>query len=187
MEILQNAIYRLDWMIFACVQKTHCDFLDGLMPFVTTLGNGGIFWIALTILLLCFPKTRQCGAVMAVTLLLTLILGNCILKPLIARPRPFILQPELTLLISPPGDFSFPSGHTYAGIGCAAVILYYYKKAGTAALVLALSIAFSRMYLQVHFFTDIVGGILLGAVCAFLALLLTKWFLKRKHAKQKSI
>ncbi|MBE5039366.1 phosphatase PAP2 family protein [Ructibacterium gallinarum] len=183
METLQNAIYSLDWLIFSGVQKLHCDFLDVLMPFVTMLGNAGIFWIMLTILLLCFPKTRQCGTAMAIMLILTLILGNLVLKPLIARPRPFMLRPELTLLISAPTDFSFPSGHTYAGIGCAVVLIYYYKKAGIAALFLALFIAFSRMYLQVHFFTDIIGGILLGTLCAFFAILLTKWFAKMKNKK----
>ena len=169
-----ESILHLDWQILSAIEKLHCNFLDFLMPKLTMLGNYGILWIVLALVLLCIPKTRRCGCALAIALVLALLLGNCLLKPLIARLRPFAQNPAIALLIPSPEDFSFPSGHTYSAVASALVIWQSNRKWGITAMVLALGIAFSRMYLMVHFLTDILGGILLGALCAFLAIQITK-------------
>lgn len=167
-------IILLDWQLLSAIEKLQNPILDSILTKLTTLGNGGMLWIITAIVLLLIPKTRRCGFALAVALLLVFLLGNCLLKPLIARPRPFMLREELLLLIPPPSDFSFPSGHTYSAIASAIVIGYYHPKWGILATVLAILIAFSRLYLMVHFPTDVLVGILLGAVCATTAITITQ-------------
>lgn len=152
------------------------------MPAVTHLGDGGILWIALAILLLCLPKYRQTGLAMGIALLMGLLVCNLCLKPWVGRLRPFDYQLQhygrvIPLLIKAPTDFSFPSGHTIASFEAATVLLLRHKKWGIAAMVLAALIAFSRLYLYVHFPTDVLVSVALGIgfgfganVCAFLIL-----------------
>ena len=104
---------------------------------------------------------------MAAALLCGLIFGNLLLKPLIARVRPYDLREGIELLISKPSDYSFPSGHTLASFEAAVVLMVRERKRfGWAALVLAVLIAFSRLYLYVHYPSDVLGGILLGTAFA---------------------
>lgn len=102
---------QLDFFILDWIQ-THlrCGFLDAVMPKITALGEAGIVWIVLAVVLLAIPKTRKLGAAIAVALILDLLLCNILIKPLVHRPRPFHLRPEIKLLIAPPGEFSFPVG-----------------------------------------------------------------------------
>ncbi len=150
--------YLLDWIS----THLHSDFLTAVFRVITSLGNAGVFWILLGIVLLCVPKTRRCGLSMILALLCCLVFGNLILKPLIHRIRPYDVNSAVQLLIPRLSDFSFPSGHTYASFAGAVVILRYYKKWGIAALVLAILIAFSRLYFYVHFPTDVLAGMVLG-------------------------
>mgnify|MGYP000402857128 CR=1 FL=1 len=102
------------------------EFLDVIMPFISALGNAGIFWILLTLVLLIIPKTRKTGLASAIALLIMLVTGNMIMKPLVARLRPFTVNTAIELLIPPPLDFSFPSGHTFASF--ASAICHYEKQ-----------------------------------------------------------
>ena len=138
------------------------DFLNALVPRISSLGDAGLIWIALSILLLLFPKTRKAGLASGIALLFMLITGNMILKPLVARLRPFTVNTAVELLIPPPTDFSFPSGHTYASFASASAIFRNNRKIGIPALILASLIAFSRLYLYVHYPTDVLFGILAG-------------------------
>lgn len=155
------------------LQELHNPILDKIMIFITNLGNAGIFWICLGLLLLVIPKTRKCGICMLLAMALTFILGNLILKNVVARPRPFTVATEIALKIPQPGEYSFPSGHTMNAFSGATTIFLFYRKPGVAALVLAALIAFSRMYLFVHYPTDILGGVVLGIVDALLIFRLT--------------
>ena len=151
----------------------HCEFLDFLMPIITLFGEAGIFWIATALVLILIPKTRRMGLGMGVALLIGLILCNLTLKPLCARIRPYDYEllhygTEIKLLVEALHDYSFPSGHTIASFECAAVILMHNKKWGIAAMVLAVLIAFSRLYLYVHYPTDVLTSIVLGVGIAFL-------------------
>ncbi len=165
------------------IQSLRTPFLDTFFTVITRLGDEGIVWIALAVLFLFFKKTRKIGITMAIALLLGMIVGNEILKKIFERPRPFdtpgaILSAD-QLLIPRPGQFSFPSGHTTSSFAAAVSIFIYNKKYGIAALVLAVFIAFSRMYVYVHFPTDIMAGTVLGILCALTAALLwNKWLEK---------
>lgn len=138
-------------------------FLDWLMPFVSGLSNHGEVWILLAAVLLLLRSQRRHGLAAACALILDLISCNLLLKPLIGRVRPFAFRPDLLLLVPPPGDASFPSGHTAAAFA----VVFALRASGSPlwrpGLVLAAVTAFSRLYLYVHWPTDILGGILLGA------------------------
>lgn len=140
------------------------EFLDIVMPFISALGNAGIFWILLTVVLLIIPKTRKTGIASAIALLIMVVTGNMILKPLIARLKPFTVNTAIELLIAAPTDFSFPSGHTYASFASATAILKNNRRLGIPAMILAALIAFSRLYLYVHYPTDVLCGILFGVL-----------------------
>ena len=160
----------LDWI----AEHLWCPILDGVMPFVTHLGDGGILWIALAVILLCLPKYRKTGFAMGAALLMGLLICNLWLKPWIGRLRPFDYQLQcynrlIPLLIEAPTDYSFPSGHTIASFEAATVLMIRHKKWGIMAMVLAVLIAFSRLYLYVHYPTDVLVSIALGIGIAFAA------------------
>ena len=149
-----------------------CEVLDVAMPIITTFGDGGIFWIAWSVLLMFFPKTRKTGLGMAFALAMGLVVCNLTLKPMVARIRPYDLQAELgvtiQLLCGLQHDFSFPSGHTIASFEAAVVLLKNGKKMGIPAMILAVLISFSRMYLYVHYPTDVFASIILGTIFALI-------------------
>ena len=159
----------LDWI----AGNLKCAFLDFIMPIITVLGDAGIFWIAIAVVMIFLPKYRKIGLGMGIALLTGLLVCNVTLKPLVARIRPYDFQMEfygrsIELLIETPHDFSFPSGHTLASFEAATVILLGNKKLGIPAMILAGLIAFSRMYLYVHYPTDVLFSVGLGIGFAFL-------------------
>ena len=177
----------LDWI----AEHLHCGFLNKVMPVITALGNGGIFWIVLALVMMIIPKYRKAGFSMGIALILGLVVCNLTLKPLVARIRPYDYQLEhfgktIALLISTPHDFSFPSGHTIASFEGATALLIHDRKLGIPAMVLAVLVAFSRLYLYVHYPTDVIASIILGVGFAFLGSFIVKkcfqlWD-KRKNA-----
>jgi undecaprenyl-diphosphatase len=141
---------------------------------ITVLGDGGIFWIGVAVVLLLIPKTRKIGFGMGAALLMGLLVCNLTLKPLVARIRPYdyVLEQygvQIKLLIEAQHDFSFPSGHTIASFEAATVLLIHSREAGIPAMILACLIAFSRMYLYVHYPTDVIASVILGVAFAFAA------------------
>lgn len=175
----------IELQILNLIQKIRTPFLDSFMSSVTKLGNAGIIWILLTIVLLLIPKTRKAGVTLALALIADLILCNIILKPLVARIRPFDVNTAIQLIIKRPHDYSFPSGHTAASV--ASVVALYFagqKRLWKAALILTCLIAFSRMYLYVHYPTDILGGIAAGIIAGYIgygvAFKLVAWRERRK-------
>ena len=154
----------LDW-----IQTLHTPFLDKIMVFITRLGDTGIIWIMLSIVLLLIPKTRKSGAVMVVALVVDVLLCNIVLKNLVARTRPYDVNTGVHLLVAKLHDYSFPSGHTAASFASVtALYLAGEKKLWKFALVLACLIAISRLYLYVHYPTDVLGGILFGVISGYL-------------------
>ncbi|MGN0638913.1 MAG: phosphatase PAP2 family protein [Huintestinicola sp.] len=158
-----DKIYEMDFAILAFIREhLSCTAMDVLMKLFTHAGNWGIIWIALTIGLLISKKHRRLGVTMAIGLVVCLAAGNLILKPLIARDRPFIADPGIILAISPPSGYSFPSGHSFSSFVSASILAKYSRKAAAFAIPTAILIAFSRLYFCVHFPTDVLCGAALG-------------------------
>ncbi|MBQ8827851.1 MAG: phosphatase PAP2 family protein [Clostridia bacterium] len=166
-----------------------CSVCDSIFKYITHLGDAGIVWIVTAVILLFFKKTRKTGICMGIALLLGVFFGNLILKNIIARERPYTYEDarmtaeSVSALISLPHDYSFPSGHTLASFGSATAIFMNSKKYGIIAYIAASLIAFSRMYLYVHFPTDILGGIILGIIFGVSSFYLTKKLFTRFEKK----
>lgn len=171
-----NALNLFEANIILWIQENlRAGFLNPIMQGITSLGNGGIFWIALTVLLLLFKKTRKAGICCAIALILDLLVVNIALKPLFARVRPYAVLQDITIITKTPGDHSFPSGHSAGSFAAAWALFRSLKnKWGAAAVVLAALIALSRLYVGVHYPTDVLGGIIIGIVLAEAAVRLVR-------------
>nr|WP_289706859.1 phosphatase PAP2 family protein [Enterocloster clostridioformis] len=161
-------------------------FLDTAMPLITTLGNGGAIWIGCSVALLLIPKTRKAGAAMAVSLALEVLCCNVILKPLVGRIRPCDVNTAVQLLIARPTDFSFPSGHTGASFAAASALYCSKNRLWIPSLVLAIMIAFSRLYLYVHYPSDVLAGILIGIMAGWFGYALTHFTERKLHEHRHS-
>ncbi|MDD2979283.1 MAG: phosphatase PAP2 family protein [Hespellia sp.] len=169
-------LQQLDGTVLLWIQD-HLRFsiLDGFWRFITSLGNAGALWIALGIGLLCMKKTRSIGLTMLCALVLNILMTNVVLKHLVARPRPFTELEAIIPLIKRPMDYSFPSGHTAASFAAAFVAYRMLpKKYGISLMVIAGQIAFSRLYLGVHYPSDVLGGIIVGCFAAVISVKLIK-------------
>ena len=176
-----NAIFNFDASILLWLQNSvRNPVLNPIMIFITHLGDKGLFWIVLTQLLLCFRKTRRAGVTSMISMVITLLVVNVVLKNWIARVRPYELIEGLNLMIEKQHDFSFPSGHAGNSLACAWVLFRCMdKKYGIPALVLALLISFSRLYVGVHYPTDVFAAIIIGIAAAEAAIVIVKALRKK--------
>ncbi|MDD6490394.1 MAG: phosphatase PAP2 family protein [Clostridia bacterium] len=154
--------------------------MDVIMKFVSFLGTFGIIWIAITIILLCTKKYRLLGRSLTINLVVNLVACNLVIKPIVARLRPFEFNQSINLLVSAPTDSSFPSGHTLFAFAAATIIFIYNKKVGLLMYLFACIMAFSRLYLYVHFPTDVAFGAVLGIILAITSHMLEKAIFKPK-------
>lgn len=182
MNTFLQSVQNLDGEILLQIQQhLRTDMLTPFMKIVTFLGNGGWFWILCAVVLLAVPKTRKTGYAAVLSLIFGVIVTNLLLKNIVARPRPFAEIEALIPLIAKPTDFSFPSGHTTASFAVALVMLRMLpKKIGIPAVVLAALVAFSRLYLGVHYPTDVLTGFVVALVGSSLAV----WGVRTKLGNQ---
>ena len=155
-------------------------FLDPIMKAITMLGDKGLIWILITLALLIARRTRKLGVMCAASMVFGLIVTNLIIKNWAARIRPYEMVQGLNCIVPLAKDWSFPSGHTTNSLACAWVLFRKApKKFGVPALILAILIAFSRLYVGIHYPTDVLGGALIGLGSACLAMLLVPRMEKR--------
>lgn len=160
------------------------DVLTPIMKLITHLGDKGIFWILLAIVLLFFKKTRPLGIMAGIALVFSVLINNVIIKPNVGRIRPYEVVDGLKLLIERQDDASFPSGHSGASFAAAVVFLVKGpKKLGIPAIIMAALIAFSRLYVGVHYPTDVICGIITGTCCAIISFMI--WSIVEKKASPK--
>lgn len=167
LEVIQN----LDEMTLRWIASNlRTDWLNPAAVFYTTLGNGGLIFIAISVVLLFFCKTRKAGVSSLAAMLLGLIVTNLTVKPLVARLRPWVVMEHFTVLVTSGDMNSFPSGHTCAAFAFAAALcaVLPQKWAKAAALIAAALMGFSRLYVGVHFPTDVLAGAAIGIVCGVL-------------------
>ena len=172
----------IEFDILDLIQKLHTPIGDRVMCAITKLGNAGAIWIVLTLILLLIPKTRRCGATLVAALLINTVLCNGIIKPCVARPRPCDVNTAIQFLVPRPSGWSFPSGHTSTSFASVSALLFYAYRSGDVAalegqaaakklwkpaLALAILLAFSRLYLYVHYPTDVLGGMMLGSLSGY--------------------
>ena len=178
-----EGFFQLDGNILLWIQEyIRNDFLTPIFKFITSLGDEGYVWIAIAIVLLFVKNYRKVGLMVGASLLGSLVFNNMIVKNIVARPRPYRMIETLTILIPEPGEYSFPSGHTSSSFA-AGVVLYLMlpKKYGIPAMVLAFLIGISRLYVGVHYPTDVLGGMVMGTLIAVSVVKATeKILIKRK-------
>lgn len=178
MEIMKN----IDNNILQFIQiNIRNSIIDKVMPSVTNIGSGAVIWMLIAVILVINKKYRKYGLMIICSLILCFAVGNLTLKPLVARTRPFDAIPLLdVLLIKPPTDFSFPSGHTMCSFAASVVIYYMNKRIGIFALILSFLIGFSRLYLYVHYPSDVFCGMIIGTLLGLTAIIIFNKIEKRK-------
>lgn len=177
----------MDFDILYAINNLHNEFLDKFMVFITKLGDIGIFWITLAIILIIFKKTRKCGVLILVSMVIGVILGNGLIKNLVARQRPCWVDKSIPLLIKNPTDYSFPSGHTLTSFAAFVMIFLFNKKYGVLAGIIACLIAFSRLYLFVHFPSDVLVGAILGTIISISTYYIYQNVIEKKFKKKEVV
>ncbi|MEG2289150.1 MAG: phosphatase PAP2 family protein [Clostridium sp.] len=150
------------------------DFFDAIMPYITKLGDVGIVWIVISIILMCMKKYRRVGFACLLSLITCAILTEGIIKHIFERVRPIVAYPIDNPLIKLPTSSSFPSGHTGSSVAVTYVLCTYIKRYKPYFISLAVLIGFSRIYLYVHYFSDILGGVVVGIISGILAVYIIK-------------
>ena len=161
-----NIIQNLDERVLFFINKNIYNFplVNKIFILITKLGNAGLIWIIIALILIIKPKTRLFSVTLLIALLMGSIIGNGILKNLLQRPRPFITYEFVKLSILAPKGYSLPSGHSMSSFISATLIYTYNKKYGIYATILACLIAISRVILMVHYLSDVLAGAILGLV-----------------------
>lgn len=172
-----NWLFSLDGGVLLWIQ-THLrgPVQDAAIGFYTTLGNAGVLFIVLALIMLCFKKTRKTGIVVLVALAIGFVCTNLILKHLVARPRPWLNVAGLIPLVDESDPNSFPSGHTTCAFAFASAIWHAAPRKWMkwAALLAAVLMGYSRLYVGVHYPSDVIVGVLVGLFAGWAAWTLCK-------------
>ena len=180
-----EALLTFDMEIYKFAEKLWGTVMDPIMIFFTHLGDEGIFWIALSVVLLLFKKTRKLGLASLISIVCVSFMNSIVLKDLFGRLRPYLIDSAYWERVATDGwhysmpfenlkekSFSFPSGHTATSFGAAFGIFYIDKKKGIVPLILAALIGFSRIYIHVHYPSDVIGGVITGILFSLIACLI---------------
>ena len=159
-----ETIQKIDFALLDAIQTIRSGFIDRLMVFFTHLGDKRFIWILAAAVLLCIRRYRQCAVTMLFGLFMQVLIGNHLLKNIFCRSRPCWISPIDDMLVRIPRDYSFPSGHTMSCFTAATILMLYDKRLGIPAFIIGSIIAFSRLYLYVHFPIDVLGGAVLGII-----------------------
>ncbi len=188
MDLFFDSLLGFDLSVFQWIQSIQNGFLDALMVGITTTGNAGAIFIVLGFVLLFTKKYRKAGLAVLIALIVMLLCSDLFLKEFFVRVRPFNLfesNPEkydewgtkyvFPELVYKPSSYSFPSGHTASAFAAATALLWHNRKWGIPTMIFAALMGFSRIYVQVHYCTDVIGGVIAGAICGLIAVLIVKF------------
>ncbi len=188
MEPMSGFTFYFEWEISLLnwFQNIHTSFGDKFWSIMTLFGAKGLFWVVLSLIILLTVKDKRMGWTMVGALFIDVLLVNVILKNAVQRNRPFWIFPDIPLVdgVAVPDDYSFPSGHTGAAFAAACALFARNKKWGVPAIILAALIGVSRMYLFVHFPTDVFAGVIIGVIAAICSFYIVNAFYKDKDIKK---
>lgn len=161
-----DRLVEIDEGILLWIQENiRSDIFSPLVKGITYLGNGGAVMITVCFILLICPKTRKLGILATISLVVNVLVSNVLLKNLVARTRPYEIIEGLKLIIKKQRDYSFPSGHSSGSFALASVIyIETPRKIGIPAMIIATLIALSRLYVGVHYPTDVFAGMIVGTL-----------------------
>ena len=170
---------NIDFNILYALQNIRTPLLDKVFVIITSIpGNLGQMWVVLGIVLLLFKKTRKCGITIIASYLMVYVIGQYVLKDLIARPRPCHIDQTIELLISRPSSYSCPSTHSGWAFAGATSVFLFNKKLSIPVIIFSSLVALSRLYLFVHFPSDVLFGIVLGVIFAIVSKYITDRIIK---------
>lgn len=192
---MTDFITNIDFSILYWIQDNlRNSFMDFVMPLFSNLQDGGLIWISIAVVMLFFKRTRYCGIAVLFAMGIDTLITEYGIKNIVCRVRPCNLVDDVNMLVKKPTSYSFPSNHSASAFaGAVAVMLTIKKKAWTIpAFVFSGIISFSRMYVFVHFPSDVFAGILLGSAVAVLVCFLMKItgfkaLLERKNIIEKDV
>lgn len=186
-----NLIYDFDHSIGKAINNFlnfSNNFFGGFLKFITTLGNLGLIFIIVSVIMLLFSKTRKVGVISLIALLFGFLLTNLLLKNIISRPRPYIdTNSDFYMWWKKAGSlleagFSFPSGHTTAATGFSfSLFMCFKKKVSWLYLLIPVFMGFTRIYFMVHYASDVVGALFVGTLCSLVAYFIFKYLVKIKY------
>ena len=177
-----DAIIQADGQLLLAIQTLHQPWLDPIVAFYTKLGDGGLLWIALSLAMLLYKPTRRAGVLSLMAMVLGLLVTNVTIKPLVERARPWLVLP-LTPLVTEKDPNSVPSGHTCAAFAAAMAWARTLpqRRDRVIGVALAVLMGLSRLYVGVHFPTDVLAGAVIGTLCAWAAWRAFPWFENRNR------
>lgn len=154
----------LDHALRAWVVGHRIGALDGVMWTLSLVGRGGLVWIGIAVVLIALRRLDRLAALpLVAALLLAMLVTDHLIKPIVGRPRPFVSTPQVAVIGDPPGGSSFPSGHAANAFAGACVLSLVAAEPVVLWWALAFAIAYSRVYLGVHYPLDVTAGAIIGA------------------------
>jgi undecaprenyl-diphosphatase len=170
---ISRKINTLDnYVLFIINKYLKNKYLDILMPLITIMGNLGIIWVIIAIVLSLNSPYKTTVNLVILTLIISTTIGEGIIKHIVKRVRPCNIVCNNMVLITKPLSYSFPSGHTLSSFAVAKVLSIYFHEYELLFMVIAILIALSRLYLYVHYPTDVLAGIILGLLCSKIVLII---------------
>ena len=177
-----DSLLQMDGQLLVAIQGLHMSWLDPIVSVYTKLGDAGILWITLSLLMLVWKPTRRAGTLALCAMILGLLVTNITIKPLVERARPWLDWP-IVPLVTEKDPNSFPSGHTCAAFaaGMSWVRTLPWRWGRITAVVLAVCMGLSRLYVGVHYPTDVMVGAVIGALCAWVVWKLYQVYINKKQ------
>lgn len=160
-----SCIKKWDNRVLSRIYNLHSPLLGKIMVIISTMGNKGAVWFGLGAPLVINSQSRITGIKFILSILLASFVGEIVIKRLVARMRPSMFIMDEKMLIKKPSTYSFPSGHTSSSVAGATILVIAYGIWAVPVVIFGILMGFSRLYLRVHYPSDVIAGAVLGVAC----------------------